>query len=118
MRTVNGFEEKFEMNFRKLAFKLHLYLGLVVGIFLAAIALTGSLLVFSPEIERLFNPQLLQVIPQPERIPLENILQIVEKAYPQNQAISVLLPREAKEVCQVPMLSKSEKVVSVYVNFY
>jgi uncharacterized iron-regulated membrane protein len=106
------------MKFRKLAFKLHLYFGLAVGIFLAVIALTGSLLVFSPEIERLFNPQLLQVIPQAERIPLENVLQIVEKAYPQNQAISILLPRSAKEVCQVSMLSKSEELVSVYVNPY
>ncbi|MEG4325971.1 PepSY-associated TM helix domain-containing protein, partial [Microcoleus sp. herbarium5] len=88
MRTVNGFEKNLEMNFRKLAFKLHLYLGLVVGIFLAVIALTGSLLVFGPEIERFFNPQLLQVIPQGERIPLENVLHIVEKAYPQNQALS------------------------------
>lgn len=106
------------MKFRKLAFKLHLYLGLAVGIFLAVIALTGSLLVFSPEIERFFNPQLLQVIPQAERIPLENVLQIVEKAYPQNQAISILLPRSAKEVCQVSMLSKTEELVSVYVNPY
>src|SRR4028118_1705606 len=116
MRTVNGFEENFEMKFRKLAFKLHLYLGLVVGIFIAAIALTGSLLVFDPEIERFFNPQLLQVIPQAERRPLENVLQIVEKAYPQNQAFSIFLLREAKEVCQVLMLSKSEEVVRVYVN--
>ncbi|MEG4215633.1 PepSY-associated TM helix domain-containing protein [Microcoleus sp. Pol14C6] len=106
------------MKFRKLAFKLHLYLGLVVGIFLAVIALTGCLLVFSPEIERFFNPQLLQVIPQSEQIPLENVLQIVEKAYPQNQALSILLPRSAKEVCQVWMLSKSEEIVSVYVNPY
>ncbi|MEG4028419.1 MULTISPECIES: PepSY-associated TM helix domain-containing protein [unclassified Microcoleus] len=106
------------MKFRKLAFKLHLYLGLVVGIFLAVIALTGSLLVFSPEIERFFNPQILQVIPQAEQIPLENVLQIVEKAYPQNQALSILLPRSAKDVCQVSMLSKSEEIVSVYVNPY
>ena len=106
------------MKFRKLAFKLHLYLGLVVGRFLAAIALTCSLLVFGLEIERFFNPQLLQVIPQAERIPLENVLQIVEKAYPQNQALSILLRPEAKEVCQVSMLSKNEEVVSVYVNPY
>ena len=106
------------MKFRKLAFKLHLYLGLAVGIFLAVIALTGSLLVFSPEIDRFFNPQLLQVIPQSERIPLENVLQIVEKAYPQNQAVSILLPREAKEVYQVWIRSKSEEIVSVYLNPY
>ncbi len=106
------------MKFRKLAFKLHLYLGLAVGIFLVAIALTGSLLVFSPEIERFFKPQLLQVIPQAEKLPLENVLQIVEKAYPQNQALSILMPREAQDVCQVWMLSKSEEIVSVYVNPY
>lgn len=100
------------MKFRKLTFKLPLYLGLVVGIFLAAIALTGCLLVVGSEIERFFNPQLLQVISQAERIPLENVLQIAEKAYPQNQALSILLPREAKEGCQVWMLSKSEKIVS------
>ena len=49
-------------------------------------------------------------------IPLEKVVpEFVEKAYPQNQALSILLPREAKEVCQVSMLSKSEEVVSVYV---
>lgn len=106
------------MRVRKLAFTLHLYLGLIVGILLAVIALTGSLLVFGHEIERFLNPQLLQVIPQAERIPLETVMQIVEKAYPQNQAISILLPRGIEEVCQVSMLSKSEELLNVYVNPY
>jgi uncharacterized iron-regulated membrane protein len=82
------------------------------------IALTGSLLVFGHEIETFLNPQLLQVIPQAEQIPLETVLEIVEKAYPQNQAISISLPREVEDVCQVSMLSKSEELVNVYVNPY
>lgn len=106
------------MRFRKIAFALHLYLGLAVGLFLAIIALTGSLLVFGHEIEQLFNPQLLQVIPQAERMPLETILRTVEKTYPQNQVISILLPREAKDICQISMFSKDKEVVNVYVNPY
>ncbi|MCT7952154.1 PepSY domain-containing protein [Ancylothrix sp. C2] len=106
------------MKFRKLALTLHLYLGLMVGMLLAVIALTGSLLVFGDEIEHFLYPQLLQVIPQAEKIPLETVLQIVQKAYPQNQAISILLPRGIEEVCQVSMLSKSEELLNVYVNPY
>ncbi|HEY9810220.1 MAG TPA: PepSY-associated TM helix domain-containing protein [Halomicronema sp.] len=106
------------MRVRKLALTLHLYLGLIVGILLVVIGLTGSLLVFKNDIERFLNPQLLQVIPQAEKIPLETILQLVEKAYPQNQAISILLPQKVEDVCQISMLSKSEELVNVYVNPY
>ncbi len=106
------------MRFRKLAFTLHLYLGLTVGMLLVAIAFTGSLLVFGHEIERFLNPQLLQVFPQGERLSLETVLEIVQKAYPQNQAISLLLPRGAERVLEISMLSKSEELVSVYVNPY
>ncbi|MUG95173.1 hypothetical protein F7734_23570 [Scytonema sp. UIC 10036] len=38
--------------FRDIAFILHRYIGLAVGILIAFIGFTGSLLVFKPEIEQ------------------------------------------------------------------
>lgn len=106
------------MRVRKLALTLHLYLGLIVGILVSVLALTGSLLVFGDEIECFLNPQLLQVIPQAEKIPLETVLQIVEKAYPENQAISILLPQKVEEVFQISMLLKNDELLNVYIHPY
>jgi uncharacterized iron-regulated membrane protein len=43
---------------RRLWLKVHLYLGLFAGCLLALLGLTGSVLVFSEEIDRALNPQL------------------------------------------------------------
>jgi uncharacterized iron-regulated membrane protein len=43
--------------FRNLAFLLHRYLGLMAGFLLVFIGLTGSLLVFKPEIEQFIITQ-------------------------------------------------------------
>ena len=39
-------------------FLLHRWVGLVMAAFLIIVAVTGSLLAFYPELERLINPQL------------------------------------------------------------
>lgn len=46
------------LTMRKLLLSLHLYAGLVAGIFLVLLSVTGSFMVFEDEIDRALNPKL------------------------------------------------------------
>src|SRR5215217_1810096 len=48
-------------SFRRSLFKLHSWLGLVTGIFLILLGLSGSVLVFRTELDNVFNQDLLHV---------------------------------------------------------
>ena len=67
---------------RQVAFNLHQYIGLVVGLLLIIVGLTGSLLVFQHEIDQfLVQRQFGQVIPQQQRVSIESVLNTVKTAY-------------------------------------
>ena len=67
---------------RNIAFYLHRYLGLVVGLILIIVGLTGSLLVFHGEIESfLIGRQFGRIVPQTETVSIETILNNVTTAY-------------------------------------
>ncbi len=60
-------KQKYLMNLkarRKFWLEIHLWLGLALGLFLSLFGITGSILVFYPEIEELLNPGML-VVAQP-----------------------------------------------------
>lgn len=81
--------------FRNLAFILHRYIGLAVGLLLAFVGLTGSLLVFEPEIsEFLTTCQFGQVIPQEQQLSSEKILDIAKTAYPSLQPVPIHPPED------------------------
>ncbi|MBD3560659.1 PepSY domain-containing protein, partial [Planktothrix sp. FACHB-1355] len=106
------------MKLRKLALVLHRYIGVTVGILLIAICLTGSLLVFGNEIDRFLNPQLLQVVPQPERVSLQYVVNRVNSVYPNLKIDSIDIPQNPTAVYRVWSESKDKQVVFVYVNPY
>jgi len=49
---------------RKLLLNLHLYATLVAGIFVVILGLTGSIIAFEAQLDRLFNPSLFDIAPQ------------------------------------------------------
>ncbi|MFB2923825.1 PepSY-associated TM helix domain-containing protein [Aerosakkonema funiforme] len=106
------------MKLRKLALVLHRYIGITVGILLIAICLTGSLLVFGNEIDRFLNPQLLQVVPQPERVSLQYVVNRVNSVYPNLKIESIDIPQNPTAVYRVWSESKDKQVVFIYVNPY
>lgn len=75
---------------RSFAFRLHRYIGLVVGLVLIVIGLTGSLLVFADEIDHLLvSRQMGQIIPQGQRISIDSALNIVKAAYTDRPELKV-----------------------------
>jgi uncharacterized iron-regulated membrane protein len=70
---------------RRALFKLHSWIGLTGALGLVLIGLTGSLLVFSEELDRAFHPALFRVTPQGEKLPLDTLLARVRTAFPDHK---------------------------------
>ncbi len=67
---------------RALLFKLHLYVGIAVGVYLAILGVTGAILAFQPEIDRLAHAKLAYVKAAPPRLSLGELGEAVAKLYP------------------------------------
>lgn len=63
-------------------FAIHRISGLIAGLLLLAISLSGSVLVFSEEIDRQLNPALLTVIPEKEHASLDIIYKKAASIFP------------------------------------
>jgi uncharacterized iron-regulated membrane protein len=62
--------------------KLHRWAGLISGIAILVIAITGCVLVFENDIERSLNAHVLKVTPGPSRASLQQAVEAVRAAYP------------------------------------
>jgi len=72
-------------NRRQLWLSVHLWLGLVLGLFLSIFGITGSILVFHAEIDELLNPTLLTVVQSTDNTcyePLADIFEAGREAMP------------------------------------
>lgn len=67
---------------RAIAFHTHRWLGLIVGVLLCIAGVTGSILVFSTEIDMwLFSLRYGQIIPTDTPVPIPEIVERLQTAY-------------------------------------
>jgi uncharacterized iron-regulated membrane protein len=107
------------MKFRKPVLILHRYAGIMAGILLAIIGLTGSGLIFAEEVHSILHPQLLQVAPEGDRLSHQILVDIARKAYPaewKTQRITV--PQKPEKSYTVLLESANEEYTNVYLNPY
>ncbi|QJD79616.1 PepSY-associated TM helix domain-containing protein [Spirosoma rhododendri] len=64
------------------SFRLHSWLGLATGLFLLLFGLTGSALVFRPELDRWANPELHQLTPGPTTVSIDRMYRMLVRRYP------------------------------------
>jgi uncharacterized iron-regulated membrane protein len=81
---------------KKRLWKIHSWLGLIAGMGLLVIGLTGSLLVFRNELEALVNADYVRVETKGERQPLDRLMRAVEKTLPNHEITGWLIPRETE----------------------
>lgn len=62
--------------------KWHLYLGIMAGLVLAVVGLTGSILVFQDEIDRALNPELFEQAHNRKKIDIASIIPVIQQKYP------------------------------------
>lgn len=101
---------------RKIVFKLHLYIGLAIGLLLILSGLTGSLLVFREEIETLAYPELMSTVPRDEHVSLQAVLATVRRAYPQDKPSFIRMPRTPEQTYLIKMNNAHD--LFVYVDPY
>lgn len=104
------------MRFRKAFLKIHLYLGLTVGLLFALMGLTGSLLVFSEEIDEALNPRLLRVEPQNSRASIAVVEENVRRNFPDDKIYRIKMPLDTEDVYEFWMNPNGD--LRVYVNPY
>src|SRR5437868_14577006 len=76
---------------RKLLFNLHLYLSLTAGAFVIILGISGSIMAFESELDRVFHPALSYVKPQPKALSLAEITAAVTRASPDGRIRAYLL---------------------------
>lgn len=67
---------------KRVMFQLHLWTGLTLGLVISLISLSGSAIVFQPEIDRWLNPGLLTAEPTRATAPLDTVIDTAFSAYP------------------------------------
>jgi uncharacterized iron-regulated membrane protein len=111
---------------RKVWLDVHLWLGLVLGLFLSIFGLTGSILVFHVEINELVNPGMLTVAaPDPPSAykPLAKLFQAGKQAMPASAVHTFAdYPRNAEAALKMhftqPLAEGCSASWEVYVNPY
>ena len=68
------------MTLRQILFQVHLQAGLIVGLILAVIGLSGSALVFGDELNRFLHPELRRVVPAGAPVPLSQVIAAVAES--------------------------------------
>jgi len=91
---------------RKLLLNLHLFTALVAGIFIAILGVSGSVLVFRPELERAFLPQV-TAKSSGDRLPIGKLVAAARAAHPESTVRAVTLPMSGtRDAAQIMIASK------------
>ena len=91
---------------RQVIFQLHLWAALTVGLVLLVVAVTGSFLVFRPELDPVFNRDLFAVPPAGAPRPLDDLVAAARQAHPDAKVDYVRLARDPGASVQVAFLDK------------
>lgn len=95
---------------------IHRWLGLVLGIFIAIMGLTGSAIVFMHEFDRTLNPALMHVAAQGRSQPLDAIVAPVVRSHPNLQVDWIKLPQNGDEPVMVAMKTPNGQRLETYVD--
>ena len=80
------------MKTSRLLFRIHSYFGLITGVFLLLLGLSGSALVFMEELDEWLNQDLLTVQAQAKPLPLDSLYQKITQRYPRLDGLAWINP--------------------------
>lgn len=101
------------MKLKKIIVFFHLWLGLISGLVIFTVAITGSIYAFEEEIRNVIHSDLLKA-KSPEKSPLsiDNLLHIVKKEYPKGKIKSVIIRTDKTRSVQINLKNKT----AVYID--
>ena len=80
------------MAVRSIILPVHRWFGLIAGLFLIVLGVTGSLLVFEDAIDRAFNPVTSFVRPGATRLGVDSLMVAAKSAWPGHVITGVRIP--------------------------
>jgi len=99
-----------KFSWRRYVRMLHLYLGMFLGAVFVLLGLTGSFLVFYPEIDRWLNPALVHQQPLQPNAAIQTWFDQLHEQFPERQgAWRIELPRQADQVVFARYLKPEER---------
>lgn len=106
---------------RRALFQIHLWVGVVLAVYAIVIGVTGSVLVFSEEIEARLEPRLHRVTPNDSTASLQNVWKKVEAEHPDYRVLSLELAEGANHTSQFFLAKKQgpldrSAILNVYFN--
>ncbi|MDM9385756.1 PepSY-associated TM helix domain-containing protein [Chlorogloeopsis sp. ULAP01] len=108
--------------FHDIAFYIHRYIGLVVGFIVVLIGLTGSLLVFRPEIEYFLVTQKFgHIVPGEQRISIDLVAESVKSAIAQQPDLKIgfsILPNNPTSFYHVRLWDSKDKLTQMFIHPY
>jgi uncharacterized iron-regulated membrane protein len=104
------------MKLRKLSLILHRYVGILVGLVIAIVGITGSLLVFEEELDRVFQPY--QIVPQSHILSQQLLVDTAQKIYPDLQVHRITMPSSPDRAYTVMMVDTNDKFTDVFLDPY
>lgn len=101
-------------NWRKTLFNLHLYAGLVVGLFLLTASLTGLVLAFRPKFDPAYRADYFHLAPLPARLPIDQVVLAARQVYPKAKLDYVEVDPNPASADLVRMGDRDEVFVDPY----
>lgn len=98
---------------RRLIVKIHLMIALIAGVFIVVLALTGSVIAFEPELDRLLHSDISYVKMGGRSLSLSEIGAAVSRKYP-GEPIVAYLPSRSSDFATEVILSRGIVAVNQY----
>lgn len=95
---------------RRIAFQIHLWIGLAIGLYVVLLSLTGSALVFRREMDRAFAPDRPVRDPARQVMTVEALTEAAQRAYPDYAIANVGLIQRRSPVIQIDLTRGGETI--------
>ena len=95
---------------RKIAFQIHLWIGLAIGLYVVLLSLTGSALVFRREMDRAFAPDRPALDRSRAVMSVEALTEAARRAYPDHTIETVGVVQRRTPVIQIDLSRNGETI--------
>lgn len=93
---------------RRAIVQIHRWIGIVLCAWVLLLCLTGSVLVYRPELFRLFEPQPLEVAPGPALLSDDALLASARRAFPDGEPGEIWRGKQPNHAVEVDLVSNGE----------
>lgn len=88
---------------RRVVFQVHLWSGLTVGVYIVAISVSGSVLVYRSELRQTFEPEPHYVTVSGPRMTEETLTEVAQQTYPDHRVARVILREDPARAATVTL---------------